>query len=107
MGFYRVSSAARNNGKVWEREVAKALGTTRTGPTGFGDPDVKYEHIAIECKYQSRLSLKQADVAQATLNAKGKPWALLLRERNTGTRLAVLPYDLFIELTNERFGTNV
>jgi hypothetical protein len=94
----------KTNGKTWEREVARDLGTRRTGPTGFGDPDVEYDFIGIECKYQGKLSLKAADVRQAKANSAGRPWALLLREAHTGTRLAVIPYDLFIELTLQRFG---
>ena len=88
---------ARNRGKSWEREVAKDLGTTRTGPTGYGDPDVKFDPIAIECKSMSRISLRKDHLEQASKNAKGKPWVLLLKEVGTGVKLAVMPYDQWKE----------
>ena len=53
--------------KDWEREVARDLGGKRTGPRGFDVPDVVGLPIefAPECKYQKRLSLKDADLKQA------------------------------------------
>lgn len=88
----------RDNGKVWEREVAKAFGTTRTGPRGLAVADVEYPHVAIECKYQNRLSLKKRDLEQAKHNAYGKPWSLCLREAKTGVRLAVVDFDEYVKL---------
>ena len=86
--------------KDWEREVARDLGGTRTGPRGFDVPDVidLPREFAPECKYQKRLSLKNADLEQADHNARGKEWALFLRESHTGRRYTVVPYKTFLKM---------
>jgi hypothetical protein len=88
--------------KDWEREVARDLGGTRTGPRGFDVPDVidLPEQFAPECKYQKRLSLKDADLKQAEHNARGNEWSLFLREAHTGRRLVVVPYQTFLKFWN-------
>lgn len=86
--------------KDWEREVARDLGGTRTGPRGFDVPDVVDLPVpfAPECKYQKRLSMKTEDIKQAIHNARGKPWGLFLREARTGRRFVILPYDIFLSM---------
>jgi hypothetical protein len=86
--------------KDWEREVARDLGGTRTGPRGFDVPDVidLPQGFAPECKYQKRLSLKDADLKQADHNARGNEWSLFLREAQTGRRLVVVPYKTFLKM---------
>jgi hypothetical protein len=86
--------------KDWEREVARDLGGTRTGPRGFDVPDVidLPREFAPECKYQKRLSLKNADLEQADHNARGKEWALFLRESHTARRYTVVPYKTFLKM---------
>lgn len=88
--------------KEWEREVARDLGGTRTGPRGFDVPDVidLPEHFSPECKYQKRLSLKDADLKQAEHNARGNEWSLFLREARSGKRYVVVPYKTFIKFWN-------
>jgi hypothetical protein len=86
--------------KDWEREVARDLGGTRTGPRGFDVPDVidLPGDFAPECKYQKRLSLKDADLKQAAHNARGREWAVFLREAKTGRRFVVVPYKTFLKM---------
>jgi hypothetical protein len=86
--------------KVWERECAKDLGGTRTGPRGFGLPDVADIPIALEAKYMQALSLRGDHLKQAQTNANGLPWALALREAKTGRRVAVCDWSFFVELYN-------
>lgn len=94
----------RTNGKVWEREVAKALGGKRTGPTGMDDPDVTDLPIpfAPECKYRQRLSILDSDIKQATRNARGLPWGVFIREAKSGRRFVVLPYSVFLDFYNAK-----
>lgn len=86
--------------KDWEREVARDLGGTRTGPRGFDVPDVidLFQDFAPECKYQKRLALKSADLEQANHNARGKEWSLFLRESHSGRRFVVVPYKTFLKM---------
>ena len=97
----------RDNGKNWEREVAKDLGGNRTGPTGKNSVDVDYPHVGIECKYQSKLSLRSDDLAQARKNAADAGytnWALLLKRRGGRDKLAVIEYDYLLELLEAKYG---
>lgn len=86
--------------KRWERNVAKDLGGTRTGPTGLGQPDVINLPVpfAPECKYGAALSLRKADMEQAKRNADGKPWGLFLMQKQTGVKVVVLDYKFFLEM---------
>ena len=86
--------------KDWEREVARDLGGTRTGPRGFDVPDVINlpKGFAPECKYQKRLSLKDADLKQAEHNARKNEWSLFLREARSGRRFVVVPYKTFLKM---------
>jgi hypothetical protein len=54
--------------------------------------------FAPECKYQKKLSLKDADLKQALHNARGKEWGLFLRESKTGRRFVVVPYKTFLKM---------
>ena len=89
--------------KEWEREVARDLGGTRTGPRGFDVPDVidLPGGFSPECKYQKRLALKTEDLKQAEHNARGSEWALFLREGKTGRRFVVVPYNTYTKMWNE------
>jgi hypothetical protein len=88
--------------KDWEREVARDLGGTRTGPRGFDVPDVidLPNGFSPECKYQKRLALKTEDLKQAEHNARGSEWALFLREGRTGRRFVVVPYKTYVKMWN-------
>lgn len=92
--------------KVWERQVASDLGGLRTGPLGFGLPDVSgLPLLAPECKAQARLTLRGKDMEQAVRNAGhvGKPWwGLFLRENRTARKVVVIPYEYFVELYNNQ-----
>lgn len=83
--------------KNLERQVAKDFGGKRSGAKGSAVPDVEdaIGDLQIECKYQGRLSLRKAHLAQAKRNAKGDPWAIVLREHNQSTKYVVLDYDYF------------
>lgn len=89
---------ARGRGKRWELEVAKALGTKRTGPTGLNDPDVIHDTLAVECKALGRLALRSDHLEQAIRNAKGRQWVLAIKEYRTGRRVVVIDFDHFIAL---------
>lgn len=93
---------ARTRGKVWEREVAKDLGTKRTGPTGLGDADVIHSTLGIECKALARLGFRREHWNQAKTNAKGRVPILVIKELHTGERIAILPYDYFIALHTDK-----
>jgi hypothetical protein len=97
----------RTNGKVWERQVANDLGGVRTGPTGLNDPDIKDLPIpfAVECKYRQRLSIQNADLKQAHLNARGLPWGVFIREARSGRRFVVLPYSVFLDFWKAKVDT--
>lgn len=92
---------ARDRGKTWEREIAKALNTKRTGPTGLNDADVIHPTLAIEAKALARLGFRREHWNQAKTNAKGRVPVLLIKELHTGERIAILPYDYFIKLHTE------
>lgn len=92
---------ARTRGKVWERQVAKDLGTRRTGPTGMDDSDVVHSTLGIECKAYKRIAFRAADWLQCKSNAKGRVPVLLIKELNTGERVAIISYDYFLALHNE------
>lgn len=91
---------ARTRGKVWERQVAKDLGTKRTGPTGRDDSDVVHEILGIEAKALSRLQFRREHWEQCKRNAKGRVPVLVIKEMNTGERIAIVPYDYFISQHN-------
>lgn len=84
--------------KAWERQLAADLGGVRTGPRGFGLPDVSDIPISVEAKYMQRLALRGDHMAQAILNAQGRPWVLALREAKTGRRVVTVDYKFFVEL---------
>lgn len=92
---------ARTRGKVFERQVAKDLGTKRTGPTGMDDADVVHETLGIECKALARLQFRREHWEQAKRNAKGRVPVLLIKELNTGERIAIVSYDYFLALHTE------
>lgn len=89
---------ARNRGKIWEREVAKAFGTKRTGPTGMNDADIVHDLLGIECKAYGRLALREADLQQMEKNAAGRVPILALKEFRTGRKLIVSPFDYFVQV---------
>lgn len=95
--------------KEAERELARDMGGTRTGPRGFGLPDVIHPRWAPEIKYgEQRWFTAQLlkDIKQAETNAKGMPWFVYLREKITGRRFVVVPYKDFIrllKLENEKY----
>lgn len=92
---------ARTRGKRWELEIAKALGTKRTGPTGLDDSDVVHETLGIEAKALARLAFRRDHWEQAKRNAKGRVPILAIKELNTGERIAIMSFDYFIALHTE------
>lgn len=87
--------------KRWEREAAGDLGGYRTGPRGFNLPDISgLRGVAVECKLQAKLALRNRDLEQAETNAGAEPWALLLKEKKTGRKVAVVDYKFFVILLN-------
>jgi hypothetical protein len=87
--------------KAWEREVARDLGGTRTGPTGRDTPDVSdVALIGPECKYQGKFGYKEADFTQARENAEkvGRMPALFLKERGGKRKRVVMDYLDYIAL---------
>ncbi len=90
--------AARTRGKVWEREVAAALGTKRTGPTGMDDADIIHEVLGVECKAYTRLALREADLQQMVRNAKGRIPLLALKEFGSGRKYWVMQFEFGTQL---------
>lgn len=88
--------------KSWEREAAKALGGYRTGPQGYGLPDVSGIVLGLECKYQKRLKLRKEDILQAKRNAKDNPWALALKEKGGKYKLMIMDFDDFAKLFKDK-----
>lgn len=90
--------------KVWEREGAKALGGTRSGPRGIGLPDsIDIPYLAPEFKYRQKLSLRRKDIEQARRNGKNankEQWVVGIKQANTGERIAVLEWRFFVDLFN-------
>lgn len=84
--------------KEWEREFGRWTGRTRTGPMGDALPDLPGAFLDIECKYKTKLSLNQKDMDQAKTNARGKMWAVALKEKGTGRRLVVMDAREFARL---------
>ena len=76
--------------KEWEREMGRYVGRTRSGPMGDALPDLPGPFLDIECKYRSKLGIHQADFNQAKRNARGKMWAVALKEKKTGRRLVIM-----------------
>jgi hypothetical protein len=94
-------SNARTRGKVWERQVAKDMGTKRSGPTGMNDADVIHDTLGIECKAYKRIAWRDADWAQTLRNAKGRVPILAMKELNTGRRIVFMEYEYFLSLHKE------
>lgn len=92
---------ARTRGKVWERQVAKDLNTTRSGPTGMGDADVIHDTLGVECKAYKRIAWRDADWQQAVDNAKGRVPIVAMKEMNTGRRIVFMSYEYFLSLHKE------
>lgn len=90
--------------KAWEREVAKNLGGTRTGPRGKDLPDcIDVPLVAPECKLYEKFIFLEADMEQARINARNIPGdkipVVFLKEKKRGGRKAVrMDYDGFIRL---------
>ena len=94
---------ARNRGKVWEREVAKDLGTKRTGPTGMDDADIIHYTLAVECKAYGRIAFRAADWQQAKDNAKGKVPILAIKPKGAKRdAIVIMSYDYFVALHTDR-----
>lgn len=91
--------------KNLERQVAKDFGGKRSGAKGSAVPDVEGQvgPVQFECKYMKTIGLRTAHLAQAKRNARGKPWAIVLRQHNHAEKLVVLDYDWFKELYLHRY----
>jgi hypothetical protein len=90
--------------KAFEREVAKRLGGTRTGPRGKDLPDsIDVPLVAPEAKLYERFIFLEADMEQARSNARNIPGdkipVLFLKEKKRGGRKAVrMDYEGFLRL---------
>lgn len=62
----------------------------RSGPMGDALPDLPGAFLDIECKYRTKLGIHQADFNQAKRNARGKMWAVALKEKGTGRRFVIM-----------------
>jgi hypothetical protein len=111
-GDYRDASvrAVREGGvtnwKHAERRVAKAFGTTRTGPTGRDDSDLTHPIAAIEVKYRKALpawALACLEQARTGRTAAGKvPMVVMLgRGMRITDGLVVMRVADFQELFGE------
>lgn len=89
---------AKDRGKAWEREVAKDLGTTRTGNRGTNTPDVISERWGVECKALKAFQLREAYLQQAKTNAGELPWIIPMKELGTGRKIAILDYKKWLEM---------
>lgn len=78
--------------------MGRYTGRTRTGPMGDALSDLPGTFLDIECKYKTKIALLQKDMDQAKLNARGKMWALALKEKGTGRRLVVMEAREFATL---------
>jgi hypothetical protein len=79
--------------KAWEREVAKSLGGTRSGPTGRDLPDcIDVPFVAPEAKLYTKFVVLEADFQQAKENAAkiGKIPLLAIKEKKRGGRKRVV-----------------
>lgn len=87
--------------KAWEREGAKDLGGTRSGPLGSDVPDsLDTPIVAPEFKYMIRLLVREEDFQQAKRNAAkfGKLAVLAIKERGNTRKRAVMDWDDFVKL---------
>lgn len=87
--------------KQWEREAAKDLGGTRSGPLGSDVPDsLDVKIVAPEFKYMVRLLVREEDFQQAKRNAAkvGKLPVLGIKERGGQRKRAVMDWDDFVTL---------
>lgn len=89
---------AKTRGKRWELQVAKDLGSKRTGPTGLNDSDVVHDTLGIECKAYKRIAFRAADWQQTVDNSKGRVPILAVKELNTGKRIVFMTYEYFLAL---------
>lgn len=88
--------------KRWERQVANDHGGSRTGPRGFGLPDVSgIPLISAECKYQKKLAFNEGDMQQARDNAHPGTIPVVFLMEHGGKRKAVrLDYKDWLWLWN-------
>lgn len=97
--------------KVFERQVAKAIGGERWLERGTGTPDVFHPLLSPECKYtENKLGKKYTRglltkaIEQAKRNAiPGKPWVVCLKEKgmNINDTLVVMDMAGFSQLLKE------
>ena len=96
--------------KAWEREVAKSLGGTRTGPQGRDLPDcIDAPLVAPECKLYEKFIFLEADMEQARMNARNIPGnkipIVVMKEKKRGGRKAVrMDWDGFLLLYRKAVG---
>jgi hypothetical protein len=82
--------------KAWKRaelRVAKLFGTTRTGPTGRDDNDIKHALLAVEVKRRKALpkwALDCLEQARTGRNAAGKTPVVIMFGERMRTRDALL-----------------
>jgi hypothetical protein len=92
---------SRDKGARFEREVAKALGTERTGTRGKADKehaDVVHPRFFVQCKRRAKLSISSwwKETSEGATKA-GKTPILVVRE-DRGEALAVMRLEDFGKL---------
>lgn len=86
-----------------ELKTAKSLGVCRTplsgGSGAFTKGDVMHEKLYIECKYRARFStLVLFRKTQQLAGKEDKIPVLVLKERSQRGQVAVIDWELFLEL---------
>lgn len=86
--------------KQLERRVARAMGGTRTGPTGHPVSDITGTRWSVEVKRCKREAVYADWIRQARAQGKQekKPWLLVVGRHNDRAPICVLPFADFLEL---------
>lgn len=88
--------------KKMEQWWAELHGEERSGPTGRDLPDTTNNNwpVGIECKLQTKRTLRTKDMEQAAENAAkcGLPWMLVLHEKGSEylDDLVVMPASTYV-----------
>lgn len=99
--FRGSGSMADKPWKKFERDVAKSLGTNRTGPTGYNDSDVIGTLWNVSCKYRANLPkwlLDWFDEAKGFRSAGGKPVLLAIKARGVAGYFVCIEGSTFEDL---------
>lgn len=92
-------SAARNRGKQFERDCAKAFGGKRTGYI-HGYADVTCDQLVIECKRVDEASVRGTWIEQGREHGRkfGKPWLVVHARKGSPLSTTTMDTRLAIQL---------